>query len=418
MIRWILDRKWLSISLIAMTVFAIGSGAELLSENYVGIGISSLIAAGILASRKWVWLSIALVPMTALAISFYAAQPLILASLLAIVSLLIGVFGVGIQKRFNLISSLITSTVVAYLVGFHTNILERTFQLDYVTDTQRSVIFIGFWFTLTALFLLAVTVGRVSYLQVEHVGSDLDTAVRKIRDDRLQLEVAKQNERLEIAKDLSELLVQRITAMISVTEGGRYAVRADHTAIERVLDKSLESGRAAQAELRRLYDFLNDSSISTTTRFKLADLGDLVVAYRELGFNVVLSEQGHSFQLNDGIELAIYKIVFESMENARKHAPIGSDISIDFLWVNDGLQVLIKDNGVEFANRQRANIGEVVEGYSIKEDLASLTANFDGATISALRARAAIYNGRIEAALVPGVGFTVSAIFPNLKRFE
>jgi hypothetical protein len=44
-----------------------------------------------------------------------------------------------------------------------------------------------------------------------------------------------------------------------------------------------------------------------------------------------------------------------------------------------------------------------------------LVFEFDGATLAALKDRAAIYGGRIEATKVPGVGFTLSAIFPNLK---
>jgi signal transduction histidine kinase len=32
-----------------------------------------------------------------------------------------------------------------------------------------------------------------------------------------------------------------------------------------------------------------------------------------------------------------------------------------------------------------------------------------------MRERASLYGGSIEAARVPGVGFTVSAIFPHLK---
>jgi hypothetical protein len=62
-----------------------------------------------------------------------------------------------------------------------------------------------------------------------------------------------------------------------------------------------------------------------------------------------------------------------------------------------------------------AGLGEVVEGYGVEEDLDGLVSEFDGATLAALRDRAAIYKGRIEATKVPGVGFTLSAIFPSLK---
>jgi signal transduction histidine kinase len=115
------------------------------------------------------------------------------------------------------------------------------------------------------------------------------------------------------------------------------------------------------------------------------------------------------------MDLCVYKVVFEGLQNVRKHAPVGTEISVDFLWVEDGLQVLIKDNGIEVANRQSQALGQIVDGYSAEDDFNALVNEFDGATLAALRDRAAIYKGRIEATRVAGVGFTLSAIFPNLK---
>jgi signal transduction histidine kinase len=250
---------------------------------------------------------------------------------------------------------------------------------------------------------------------LKHIGSPLDIAHNTIRAAKLQLEVSKQNERLEIAKDLSDLLVQRISAVVSVSEGGRFSLVADPSSAQRVLDRTYDAGRAAQAELRRLYDYLNSAIIGDVESFRISDLNELAVAYRELGFNTVISNQGESFALNEGMELCVYKIVFESLSNVRKHAPLGTEIGIDFLWVEDGLQILVKDNGIEVTNRAKRNLGELVEDYSVQDDLDGLIVEFDGATLSALRDRAAIYGGRIEATKVPGVGFTLSAIFPNLK---
>ena len=76
------------------------------------------------------------------------------------------------------------------------------------------------------------------------------------------------------------------------------------------------------------------------------------------------------------------------------------------------MQLLVKDNGVEIANR-----GLSLEqlAYSIEEDRKALTETISGAGITAMAERAALYEGSIEATRVPGVGFTVSAIFANLR---
>ena len=53
--------------------------------------------------------------------------------------------------------------------------------------------------------------------------------------------------------------------------------------------------------------------------------------------------------------------------------------------------------------------------YTAEEDLQALTEPIVGKGITAMRERAALYAGSVEATKVPGVGFTVSAIFPHLK---
>jgi signal transduction histidine kinase len=301
---------------------------------------------------------------------------------------------------------------VGYLREFLVHYLDKSLS----AEALRTQSMFGVGVFVFGTWALAYLAGRMAYLRIEHIGGPRDRAKNALNESRLRLEISKQNERLEIAKDLSELLVQRINAIVSVTEGGRYAVRTDPAVAQRVFERTYDASREAQTELRRLYDYLNSAIFSDVVMFKISDLQEIAVSLREFGYNTVISEHGESFALNDGMELCVYKIVYESITNVRKHAPVGTEISIDFLWVEDGLQVLIKDNGEEVANRNKAALGELVEGYTATEDLEALTSEFDGATLAALRDRARIYAGRIEASKVPGVGFTVSAIFPNLKR--
>ena len=87
-------------------------------------------------------------------------------------------------------------------------------------------------------------------------------------------------------------------------------------------------------------------------------------------------------------------------------------MTIDFSWTNTGMQLLVKDNGTEVANRG-LSLEELQ--YTVEEDRKALTESIRGAGITAMTERAALYGGSVEATKVPGVGFTLSAIFPNLK---
>ena len=415
MIRWILDRNWLPIILLTAMTVLFSAGAELLLSNYNGLVFSAVLGLVLIFSRKLPWLSVSLLLPAATALSLLSGSIFVQTLLLSIGIFLISIFASRTARAWNLASITSSAFLISWFVGYEKALPSSLFSALPPSELMKTNSLLLVLIGCLALFFLASTLGRLTFVRLEHVGTPIDQAVQRISGDRLRLEVAKQNERLEIAKDLSELLVQKISAVVSVTEGGVYAIKADPLAAERVLGKSLASARDAQAELRRLYDYLNTSIFSDLATFKISDLSELSVAFRELGYNTVIEEQGESFPLNDGMELCVYKIVFESLQNIRKHTPVGTEISVSFLWVEDGLQILIKDNGIEFANRSKAAIGDIVEGYSVEDDLEALVAEFDGATLAALRDRAAIYGGRIEATKVPGVGFTLSAIFPHLK---
>lgn len=415
MISWILNRNWLSVLLFSAMITLFSAGFELVSSNSLGLIFSASLIASILPIRHATWLSILLMPVSIALMVQFSSIPLISCGFIAVILALTSAFGSPKVRLANLIAAPISAASISWFFGY-----DGTLIRDLVSGSADSelirvnsfLLLLGF--TLS-LFGLAVFGGRLAYLKIEHIGTPKDRAVLLVSGERLRLEIAKQNERLEIAKDLSELLVQKVSAVVSVTEGGRYALQADPLVADRVLQRAQDAARDAQGELRRLFDYLNSSVFSELATFKITDLQELTVAYRELGYNTVLDEQGAPFALNAGMELCVYKIVFEALQNVRKHTPIGTQISISFLWVEDGLQILVKDNGIETVNREKQALGELVEGYSANEDLEALVLEFDGATLAALKDRAAIYGGRIEATKVPGVGFTLSAIFPNLK---
>jgi signal transduction histidine kinase len=414
MIRWIFNRNWLSIFVFALTLGFFSSGVELISTNYSGLWFSLVLFVALFISRHFAWGTVALFPVASYLVTF-TAFPVLSLLFLSFTALLVSVFGNPVQRKSIVFATIAGSLVVAWLLGYEGEYIASLVSGATSSELSKvnSLLLIGIGSLL--LFGFVMSFGRLAFLKLQHIGTSKDRAVQVITSDRLKLEIAKQNERLKIAKDLSELLVQKVSAVVSISEGGKYAIKADPQSAVRALDRAFEAAQDAQTELRRLYDYLTSSIFSELGSFKISDLGELMVAYRELGYNASIDEQGQSFPLNDGMELCIYKIVFESMDNVKKHAPLGTDISIDFLWVEDGLQILIKDNGIETSNRQRVAIGELVPDYGAEEDFEALVSEFDGATLAALRDRARIYNGRIEASKVPGVGFTLSAIFPHLQ---
>ena len=414
MFRWIHENFWLPTIYLASSLFLFLGGVDLVLIGPKSLVASSLYAAAVLFARRLPAFSVLLVLIGEAASILLGLTPSASSFAIAISVLLIAAFANRQTRFWALGSSIFGASVVIWFLTFGPFASFQSLGI-LVSENQRPIA-LSVAVVLTAGWLaLSWLLGRLAFVRMDHVGSPLDQALTLLSQARINLELARQNERLEIAKDLSELLIQRVGAVLSLTEGGSYAVKQNPEVASRVLSRASDAAKAAQLELRRLFELLHTGAVAGGVTPRLADLEALVIAYRELGYNAELRTEGEPFQLDEGAEMCLYKIAFESLENVRKHAIRGTNVTIEFTWVGEGLQLMVKDNGIEASNRSRISLGELVDGYGVEEDLESLVQQIDGATLNAMRERAALYEGNVEATKAPGVGFTVAAMFPNLK---
>jgi signal transduction histidine kinase len=87
-------------------------------------------------------------------------------------------------------------------------------------------------------------------------------------------------------------------------------------------------------------------------------------------------------------------------------------------WTDEGLQVVIDDDGVRAeARRQGLDPDKVAQQrtYTFQDDLDALTEVVVGPGMTEMRERASLYRGILNASMLPGVGFTVSAVFPAIR---
>ena len=415
MISWISKQKWQSSGLISAFSLLFIGGFDLFISGESSLWISLVFALAVLFSVVLPWLAIGLVASGAIAVISLDAKPGASLLIALIFLMLVSTFATKWQRNVALFTTLAFGLALTINTIFVSPNMLRDFGLLLLSDSARLALFAISLLMASSLTALAWLLGRLLATRSTYVGTSFDRAVAQRTQARLSLEVAEQNQRFEIARDISELVIQRISATISIAEGGVYAVQSDASSASRILQQTTDSARSAHSELRRLFDMLNKLKQVTAAPPKLDDLEVLVIAYRELGFNMNLRHEGPRFQLSEGAELAIYRIAFDALENIRKHAPAGSDVTVDFSWTEDGMQLLIKDNGIENANRG-LSLQELA--YSAEEDRKALTETIRGAGITAMSERAALYQGSVEATRVPGVGFTVSAIFPKLKELS
>ncbi len=247
--------------------------------------------------------------------------------------------------------------------------------------------------------------------------SSFDRAAAERQRIDLELSLAEQTGRLRIIRELHEVSVHALSVIISQADGARYAGTVDPSAAVRSTEVIAESARATLGDLRRIMALVREGEASAAPHPRLGSTRELFAVMRDSGLDVVFEESGEPFDLKHGAELAIYRILQEALSNTLSYGGPGTQARVTFTWGDDGLHVRVDDDGIRASARRDGldpNDASVV-AYTIDDDLAALTVEPTGRGISEMRSRAELYGGILTASTVPGVGFSLSAVFPALR---
>jgi signal transduction histidine kinase len=239
-------------------------------------------------------------------------------------------------------------------------------------------------------------------------------------DARIDLEISLQEQlsRLRIIRELHELAVHSVSVIIKQADGARYAAVSDPSAAARSAVAIAETARGTLADLRRVMTVVREGEADASPQPRLRSARDLLKTMRDAGLDVTFVETGDRFDLTEGAELAVFRILQEALSNALKYGGEGTAVKVSFTWTEEGLQLLVDDDGVRSAaRRQGLDPNEVAQqrSYTFEDDLNALTGVASGRGMTEMRERAELFGGIFNAYSVPGVGFSVSAIFPALR---
>jgi len=373
-----------------------------------------LLTGSIAFARAKPWISIAcfsvglFVPI-ALGLEPQTAQ---LAATLSL--LLLASFGSTLERRVGYGLNALLGTISYFWIVASLPVGSAVYGIELPTLNARIVIGIAGFIAMIAVNANAWFVGRLLITRITHVGTEFDRALLERKIAATQLALAEQEGRFEIARDVNDVLLEQVSATMTAAEAGIFAAKADVSVAPRILESVLDGVKKSYAEIRRLSDLLGLQKDKAIALPGLRDLNALIVSYREFGFGVNFRQTGVALELVDGAELVLYRIVFEALENMRKHTPNGTEVDIDFIWQLMAMQVVIKDNGEETARA----LEQGITGYSVEDDQKALVERPVGPGLVAMQERAFLYEGNVEFVRVPGVGFTVSAAFPNIAKYS
>ncbi|CAM5454396.1 hypothetical protein SSPIM334S_01267 [Streptomyces spiroverticillatus] len=203
--------------------------------------------------------------------------------------------------------------------------------------------------------LLAVLAPMAACTGLALRSNERDRAHRATHDVMrdVRWENAAREERARIVRELHDVVGHHISMISVQAETARVATPGmPDQGRERLLGIG-DTARAALTEMRRLLGVLreerhDDTAAPDTARrpqpdlARLHDLLDEARAASAVSVRLVLA--GDPRPLAPGVELAAYRIVQESLTNARKHAP-GSPVDVELHYAPEALHVRIRDNG-------------------------------------------------------------------------
>ncbi|RYZ62209.1 MAG: PAS domain S-box protein [Chitinophagaceae bacterium] len=205
-----------------------------------------------------------------------------------------------------------------------------------------------------------------------------------------QKEVAKaiintqENERSEIAKELHDNVNQLLTTAKLYIENINYYPEQKETFAQKGIDmiqKSISEIRSLSKQL--VTPVINDIGFKATIDELLEHYSAMNLFHIDLSYNL---EEPH---LEKGMQLTIYRIIQEQMNNIVKYAK-ASVVQITVHACRQSLEVIISDNGVGFDKRK------TTKGLGLKN----------------MKNRAEVYKGDFRIRSTEGSGTVVQVTFP------
>jgi signal transduction histidine kinase len=210
-----------------------------------------------------------------------------------------------------------------------------------------------------------------------------ETAERE-RDSRAQVAVAA--ERARMAREMHDVIAHSLSVMITLNDAAA-AVESPVQARDTITQAS-EVGRQALAEMHRMLGVLRNGEPAELAPSPGADqLADLVSMVRSAGLSVELAVTGNLGTMAPTAQLALYRIVQESLTNILKHGRNVRHVVVQVIRQGPCVELQIDDDGLP---------GGQVPGRA-------------GHGVSGMAERASLFGGQVNAGPRDGAGWRVTA---------
>ena len=216
-------------------------------------------------------------------------------------------------------------------------------QREHRRATSSSAIFLTVPFALAWVLGDSIRTRRAYFAQLE------ERAARLEKEREAQAKVAVAAERARIARELHDVVAHNVSVMVVQADGAAYVLDAAPDQAKKALETISTTGRQALAEMRRLLGVLRTGEHQEGGEYvpqpDVEQIEDLVEQCRGSGLPVDFKVEGTPRPLPSGVELTAYRIVQEALTNTRKHGGPNAGASVRLVYFDDGLGLLVEDDG-------------------------------------------------------------------------
>ena len=252
----------------------------------------------------------------------------------------------------------------------------------------------------TVPFALAWVLGDSLRTRRAYLAQLEERAARLEKEREAQSKVAVAAERARIARELHDVVAHNVSVMVVQADGAAYVLDTAPDQAKKALETISGTGRQALAEMRRLLGVLRTGEHKEAGEYvpqpDVEQIDELVEQCRSAGLPVDFKVEGTPRPLPSGVELTAYRIVQEALTNTRKHGGPNAGASVRLVYFDDGLGLLVEDDGKGAPHELYEEGGADGQGHGL----------------IGMRERVGMVGGTLDAGPRPGGGFRISVLLP------
>ncbi|GAA3953243.1 hypothetical protein GCM10023085_39610 [Actinomadura viridis] len=207
---------------------------------------------------------------------------------------------------------------------------------------------------------------------------------------RAMAERVRRDERLELARELHDVVAHHVTGIVVATQGARLAARRDPDRLDASLAEIETAGSDALAAMRRVVGLLRDADDAAPASSGPGTLTELVGRFHGHGPAVRLDLPGDESEWPPEVTSTVHRVVQESLTNVARHAAQARTVDVSVTQDGRAVTVEVADDAPPAPSRHHRG------GYGL----------------IGMRERVEALGGTLSAGPRPGQGWAVRALLP------